>query len=75
MRTLETNCPFCGSPLLSAPGDQMDELNGVTVWCGKENCMDSGGHGKNEATALNIFLQKCKVDTDKPDNNTTKKKK
>ena len=49
-------CPRCKKPLQYCEGDQVNPKNGITIWC--EDCLDCGGHGKNEAAALEIFKQK-----------------
>ena len=59
---MNKNCPICNTPLASALGDGINPLNGVTVYCPTPLAvcpMDSAGHGKNEADALEVYVQKC----------------
>ena len=62
----ETNkCPLCNELVEVEQGTRMNPLDGVTVGCINEACgMATGGdfaHGKDEAKAFDIFLQKCGV--------------
>jgi hypothetical protein len=55
-------CPMCGVPLVSAPGNQINALDGVTVFCENAECPcdEVFGHGNNEKSAYQIIKEKFK---------------
>jgi hypothetical protein len=54
---------MCGVHLVSAPGNQLNALEGVTVYCENPKCPcdEVSGHGTNEKSAYQIIKEKYRV--------------
>jgi len=59
-KSTDFDCPICGVKLVSAPGNQLDALDGVTVYCENTECpcAEVFGHGSNERSAYQIIKEK-----------------
>jgi len=56
-------CPICKVELVSAPGNQLSAIEGVTVYCSNPKCPceEVAGHGNNEKSAYQIIKEKFKA--------------
>jgi transcription elongation factor Elf1 len=63
MKPTTYSCPLCNNLMMSIPGTVVNAHDGITVFCNGPNCPANEnvqGHGKTEAGAYEIIIQKYK---------------